>query len=115
MNSRYKLLLSLLAPCLFAHGEETPIAAPPPKDSHLQFTITPKSRALDFLQAFNFLRQEKTAFKVAFILKDGSAISNIIDIQLMDQGSLFIIRYNTGQGMKFRILGLEEVLRLEPL
>jgi len=83
--------------------------------AQLQFTIEPKARAQDYLQAFSFLRQEKTAGKVAFLLKDGSSISNIIDIHLMDQGSLLISRYNSAQGIKFRVVCLEEILRVEHL
>lgn len=122
MNSQYKTAFICLGLCLGSlHGEEAPPqpAAPAPMQESspagLQFTVEPKSRALDYIQAFNYLRQEKTAGKVAFLLKDGSTINNIIDIHLMDQGSLLILRYNSGQGIKFRVLGLEEIQRLEHL
>lgn len=99
-------------------GEEIPLQAVATKEAPptpIQFTVEPKARALDYIQAFSFLRQEKTTSKVAFFLKDGSSISNVIDIQLMDQGSLLILRFNSGQGIKFRVLGLEEIASLEHL
>jgi len=118
---RFSSLVLCLSFCTITSGmcadEPTlpPSPSPAKEGSPVQFNIVPKARALDFLQAFTVLRQEKIACKVGFFLKDGSMISNIIDINLMDEGSLFIIRYNSGQGIKFRVLGLEEILRLEPL
>jgi len=108
-----KYLYSSFLICIYfgrLQADETPSQLP-----QIQFTVEPKARALDYLQAFTFLRQEKTPGKVVFFLKDGTSLTNIIDIQLMDQGSLLILRYNSGQGIKFRVLGLEEIARLEHL
>lgn len=88
----------------------------PQKDTtQLQVMIDPKARALDYVEAFNKLRQEKTAGKVVFVCKDGSCISNIIDLQVMEHGSLLLLRYNSSQGIKFRVIALEDIQRLEHL
>ena len=88
-------------------------SVPLPKQPALNYSINAKARADDYIQAFDMLRKEKTAGKVQFVLKDGSIITNIIDIQLMQQGSLMIFRFNSPQGIFLRVVALEEILRLE--
>ncbi len=86
-----------------------------PKQSSMPYAIDAKTRADDYLQAFDMLRKEKSAAKVQFVLKDGSTITNILDIQLMQQGSLMVFRFNSPQGILLRVVGLEEISRLEHL
>jgi hypothetical protein len=109
MKSSFKYLALTLAPlALFAEEE-----ASSPKQPSSQYAIDGKSRAHDYLQAFDLLKKEKTANKVQFVLKDNSLITNIIDIQLMEQGSLMVFRFNTTQGIRYRVVPLEEIVRLE--
>jgi len=74
--------------------------------------IDPKARAADYMQAYDVLRKEKTANKVVFQLSTGETISNIIDMTLMNQGTMIIFRFNTPQGIKLQAVELEDVLSL---
>ncbi len=114
MNSLFKSSLALGLSSLALCADESP-AQLPPRTHSLQYSVEAKARAQDYLQAFDMLRKEKTTGKVQFLLKDGSAVSNIIDIQLMEQGSLLLFRFNSSQGIRFRVVALEDILRLEHL
>ena len=74
--------------------------------------IDPKSRALDYQQAFELLRKEKTANKVIFLLTDGSSISNIIDMKIMNNGSILLFRFETPQGIKYQAVEIEGIVAL---
>ncbi|MBS0621035.1 MAG: hypothetical protein JSS61_06215 [Verrucomicrobia bacterium] len=74
--------------------------------------ITPQSRAADYLQAFEILRKEKTAGKVFFELRDGSMISNVIEISTLPNSTLLLCRYNSNQGIKFQVIKIEEIATL---
>ena len=69
--------------------------------------IEPKARASDYKDAFDYLRKEKATNKVFVKLIDGSMIQNIIEISLMPSNTVFLVRYNTPQGIKLRALELE--------
>ncbi|MBS3905239.1 MAG: hypothetical protein KGZ39_07930 [Simkania sp.] len=94
------------------HAEDSSPTAQSPQ-ALTQYSIAAKARAQDYLQAFDILRKEKTSGKVQFLLKDGSTVTNIIDIHLMEQGSLLVFRFNSAQGIRFRIVALEDILQLE--
>jgi len=72
-------------------------------------TIDPKLRAEDYKEAFEILRKEKTTSKVFFQLIDGTTISNIIDMTLMDNASLIIFRFNSQQGIRFQVVRIEDI------
>ena len=72
-------------------------------------TIDPKLRASDYREAFDFLRKEKAANKVYVKLVDGMNISNIIDMQLMGNSTIFMLRYNSPQGIKVQAVELEHI------
>lgn len=74
--------------------------------------ITPQSRAADYLQAFEILRKEKTAGKVFFQLKDGSTLTNLIEISALPNSTLLLCRYNSNQGIKFQVIKVEEIATL---
>jgi hypothetical protein len=90
-----------------------PMPPPPPAQGSLMqsyMMISPSSRAMDFQQAFEQLRKEKTAGKVYFQLSDGSTISNVIDMTLMPNSTLIIFRYNSNQGVRFQVVKVEDIL-----
>lgn len=71
--------------------------------------IDPKARALDFQQAFDLLRKEKTANKVQFILDNGKTISNIIDMVILSNGSLILFKFSSQQGIKYQVVPVESI------
>jgi hypothetical protein len=84
------------------NGHENYVAAKAPS-----LSIDPKLRALDYRQVFDTLRKEKPANKVCIHLMNGNTISNIIDMQLMSSNTMFLLRYNTPQGIKLQAIELE--------
>ncbi len=72
--------------------------------------IDPTLRALDYQQAYETLRKEKPSNKVCITLLDGLVLSNIIEMQKMSNSTLFLIRYNTPQGIKIQAVELETIL-----
>jgi hypothetical protein len=86
----------------------------PPPSMHNAATgscmmISPADRALDFEQAFELLRKEKTTGKVFFQLSDGSIISNVIEMTLLPNSTLFLLRFNSQQGIRFQVVKIEEI------
>ena len=72
--------------------------------------IDPTMRALDYQQAFETLRKEKPSNKVCISLLNGSTLSNIIEMQKMSSSTLFLIRYNSPQGIKIQVVELESII-----
>ena len=65
--------------------------------------IDPTMRAHDYLQAFKALKKEKPSNKVCITLLSGLIVSNIIEMQRMANSTLFMIRYNSPQGIKLQV------------
>lgn len=88
---------------------------PPPlsKESVISYMIIePQARALDYQQAFEQLRKEKTSGKVYFQLTNGNTICNIIDMTLMPNSTMILFRFNTTQGIKLQTVKVEEIVSL---
>jgi len=72
--------------------------------------ISPADRAKDFQQAFEMMRKEKSNGKVFFQLFDGSIISNVIDMSLLPNSTLFVFRFNSPQqGIQFQVVKVEDI------
>ena len=114
------LLCLLSSPLIGATAppKETPAQETPPpllksSSSSSYIAIPIKDRALDFQQAFEQLKKEKTSGKVYFQFLDGSSISNIIDILLLPNNSLMLFRYNTNnQGIRLQVVKVEDIAGL---
>ena len=74
--------------------------------------IPPAGRAVDFQQAYEFLRKEKSTGKVYFELADGSTIGNVIEMMVMPNSTLIIFRYNSNQGISFQVVKIEDIVNL---
>jgi hypothetical protein len=72
--------------------------------------IDPKDRAGDFIKAFDTLRKEIAPTKIYFHIAKGSPITGIMDVSLMDNGTLMIFRVSTPQGPQYKIVPVEDVL-----
>jgi hypothetical protein len=115
-------LLSLSALSLHAdlvtisEKNDTPQVSLPPAASKENFSsymmIDPKLRALDYQQAFEQLRKQKTTAKVYFQLANGDMISNIIDMSLMPNSTLILFRSNSQQGIQLQLVKIEEIAGL---
>lgn len=111
--------LVFLGSLLFAEGED---AAPETKTKKPPFgavsegnmksimMIDPKDRASDFIKAFDTLRKEIAPIKIFFHISKGAPISNIMDLTLMENGTLMLFRISTPQGPQYKIVPVEDLL-----
>jgi hypothetical protein len=106
-----KLLFLIIAISSIGFANEAP-PLPACQSTQNYMMIDPKARALDYIQAFEMLRKEKTSSKVFFEIVNGSTIGNIIEILLMGNGTLLYVKYNTQQGIKFQVISVEEIKQL---
>jgi hypothetical protein len=95
---------------------ETPApkeATPPPAKTTASMTsymmIPPSQRALDYQQAFEQMREEKSTGKVYFELADGSTVSNIIDMRVMENSTIILFRYTSNQEIRFKVVKVEDI------
>jgi hypothetical protein len=100
------------APTTEATSATTPPQHNPAPSASTYMMITPSARALDFQQAFESLRAEKSAGKLYFELADGSTIGNIIDMQLMSNSTLALFRYTSTQGIRYQVVKVEDLRNL---
>lgn len=85
------------------------ILGPESQTAQSYMLIPPSARALDFLQAFELLRKEKSTGKVYFQLTNGSTISNVIEMSLMPNSTLILFRFNSSQGIRFQVVKVEDI------
>jgi hypothetical protein len=104
----WKLLMPLLASVQTITPTDTPTALPIQQEGSIM-TIPPSARALDFQQAFETMRKEKSTGKVYFQLIDGTTIANIIDMTLMSNSTLILFRFNSPQGIRFQVVKVEDI------
>jgi hypothetical protein len=100
--------LAILAIPLFG---ETP-AKNPMESKKNTLLIDPASRAMDYQQAFEALRKEKPAYTLAVTLQNGTIFSHILEMQRMANNTLFLLRYNSPQGIKVQVVELESIVHI---
>lgn len=71
--------------------------------------IDPSIRAQDFKEAFTYLSQYKGGAPLFFELQDQEKLYNVLDLSLMKGGTLVIFKINTTQGLKYRVVKIEDV------
>ncbi len=101
--------LLLSGAMLFA---EEPKSIPMTGEASSYLMIDPKSRALDLKEAFELFRKEKTATKVVIQLANQTSISNILDFNVMQNGTIIVVRYNSVQGIKFMMVNVEDIVAI---
>lgn len=74
--------------------------------------LDPKSRARDYVQAFEILRKEKSVSRVYFKTISGTLLQNIMEMTPMENGSLILFKLNTPQGIKYQVVKVEEIVTL---
>ena len=100
----------LMALSSVAFADVSPNQEPAQKPAkNPMMVIEPKMRALDYQQAFESLRKERTASKVFFQLTDGSTLTNVIELTVMGNGTLLLFKTNTPQGIKHQVVEVERI------
>jgi hypothetical protein len=77
--------------------------------------INPIERAKDYKEVYTYLKTQKSAGKVTFTMRDGSMLSNISEIVLPNNGSMLVFRLNTTQGVKYKVVKVEDITSVEQL
>lgn len=75
--------------------------------------ISPAERASDIVQAFKYIQSYDVTSKVDVKLKDGSMITDILDIQMMPSGTLLIFKLQTLKGEIYRIVKIENIVEVQ--
>ena len=108
----YPLLLvaALLAAQEPAKAEKvTPApAAAIAMESRSSLIIEPKSRALDYVQAFELLRREKPTLKINIQTSSGT-LANVVELSSADNGTLMLVKIPFTQGTKYQIVPIEDI------
>ena len=71
--------------------------------------IQPQDRAEDYIKAFETLKKDKPSTKIYFQLLSKKTISNILDITMLDKGTLLLFKTATTQGSKITIVPIEDI------
>jgi len=71
--------------------------------------IDPSTRAQDFKEAFTYLLQYKGGSPLFFELQDHEKLYNVLDLSLMKGGTMIIFKINTSQGLKYRVVNIEDI------
>jgi hypothetical protein len=86
-----------------------------PSNIHAVMSLDPKARALDFKEAFETLRKEKTSNKVIFRLSDGTTLANVIEMSVLGNGTLVLFKINSMQGIKLQVVEIEKIAAISHL
>ena len=78
-----------------------------PQKSYMQ--IDPLARASDLITAFKLLSKEKPASKVFFQLTSGKLITNILEVNVLKNGTLIMLKISTNQGIKYEVIPTENI------
>lgn len=86
------------------------IPLPPQKELQRSVMIVqPKDKASDFIKAFELLKKEKPSSKIYYKLYSNRTINNIIDVSMLENGTLILFKIATSQGTKLIIVPVEEI------
>lgn len=84
-------------------------AAPAVVDSEKSVLfIDPKSRAADYMQAFELLRKDKPTLKVQLKTSGGAAIQ-ITELTASASGTLLFVKIPASSGSKYMIVPIEDI------
>lgn len=71
--------------------------------------VQPKEKAADFIQAFELLKKEKPSSRIFFKLYSGKTINNILEVSMLDNGTLILFKVPTSQGTKSHVVSTEDI------
>ena len=73
--------------------------------------IDPKSRAADYVQAFELLRKDKPSIKINLRAAGGTNL-NISELTASSSGTLLFAKVPSNSGSKYLIVPIEEILEI---
>ena len=75
-------------------------------------TIEVKKRAEDYLKAYQLIRQNNPSSRIFFKLANGTTMTNIADVTVLENGTLMLFKTTTTQGLKNDVIPVEEIVAL---
>lgn len=123
LDMRYCLLFFFISTIAFGEEnevkakEEKPLVVPIKDKGSAQsvMMIDAKSRAQDFLKAYDLLKKEKASARVFYKLTNGNVVTNIVDISLFEGNTLFLFKVSSLQGVKYLVVPIEELQEIGSL
>lgn len=80
-----------------------------PKGPSDVMIISPDLRANDIKTAIEYLKQRSPTSKPKVELTNGTAITGILDVDVMPGGTILIFRVNSFKGMQYKVVKIEEI------
>ncbi len=103
------ILFSSIAYSAETLSQAPSMQSPAMMNDQAMLTIDAKSRLQDLLQAYDLLKKERGSPKVFLVLKNGEKLSPIVELTAMNNQTLLLVRYGTGQGTQLRVLAIEDL------
>lgn len=75
--------------------------------------IEAQTRATDIKEAFTTLSQYKGSPSIYMTLSNNEKITNITELSLTKGGSIIIVKMNTTQGQKYKVIKVEDINSLD--
>ncbi|MBI5274204.1 MAG: hypothetical protein HY860_04030 [Chlamydiales bacterium] len=72
--------------------------------------LTPKDRAKDYKDAYDYLMKNTVNPQVFFILKDGTMLKGITDITILSGETILIFKMSTPIGIKYQVVPVENIM-----
>ncbi len=79
------------------------------KNAKSVITIPVADRAMDYKQAFDNLRKERRANKVNLVMSNGELVSNVTEMTLTANNTLFLIRQTLATGSHYMVVPVENI------
>ncbi len=76
------------------------------------YTIDPKQRSADFIQAYDLLRKEKPTFKISIRTSNSMVLANIVDLSAASAGTLLFVKIQSNTGPKTVVIPVEELTEM---
>lgn len=104
-----KLRLVLLCAMQCLYGEEMAAKSAGADGIRTLYSIDPKNRSADWVQAFDELHKDKPTLKIMIKTTNGIILSNISEIDASSNGSLLFVKLPSNQGVKTQVIPVEDV------
>ena len=75
-------------------------------------SIDAKKRADDYLKAYLLIRKSNPSSRIFFKLANGTTLTNIADVTVLENGTLILFKTTTTQGLKNDVIPVEEIISL---
>ncbi len=79
----------------------------PPSDEMM--VVTPEARSSDLKQAFELLSRGRGSHNIVVTLNDGQMLKNILDLNVMNKGTLIVFELNTVRGLQYKVVKTDNV------